>query len=206
MEALSNLFEPMPHHRRPGNSRRLQEQPIEYPLPTEAAPLDPLRRGVYAGLTLAEATRRGAEDDPSRQSAARRLGTPTNDLSSQQSLGGYTVPASRPAMPGRTSSNGSTLAQHSQRRQTQWDVEGVDGEVGNGLGIARHARQARPSLQVRTGSHNTGTSITATAGIGDMRRSNTTSRALTSRQDRYRVPVIRGATRHNAVLVDSDSD
>lgn len=190
----------MPYHRRPGNSRRSTAESNEFAIPTDASPPDPLRRGVYAGLTLAEAARRGVEADPSRQSAARRLGTPTNELISEQSLGGYTVPA-RPAMPWRTSSNGSTLAQHSQRRQVQWDVEGTEGEVGVGLGIARHARQARPSLQVRTGSTTTNSNMTGGAG-GDGRRSITTSRALMSRQDRYRS----SGSRDNAVLVDSDSD
>lgn len=225
MEAFTNLFEPMPYARRPGPGRRLtigdpgtanfangNEEVVD--LEPDS---DPRRRGVYAGLTLAEATRRGMEDDPTRhQSAARRLGTTTNDHLHEQSLGGYAVPAasagasgaigtfSRPQLATRTSSTTSTLDQHSQR-QRQWDVASGGG-VGAGaeIGIARHARIGRPSLQVRTGSYQSTTAGGGGGGgAGDVRRSITTSRALMSRQDRYRNV---GGSRDSAVLVDSDSE
>lgn len=226
MEAFSNLFEPMPHHRRPGaGGRRLtigDTAPYAPAIDLEEPEPDPRRRGVYAGLTLAEATRRGMEDDPSRQqSAARRLGTATHDRPSDQSLGGWTTAAAleagggggggssnRPRLATRTSSTTSTLDQHSQR-QRQWEVSAgaadrdVTGGAGHEIGIARHARQARPSLQVRTGSHQSASGV----GGADVRRSITTSRALTSRQDRYRNAGGSGSgSRDNAFLVDSDSD
>jgi hypothetical protein len=78
--------------------------------------------------------------------------------------------------------------------------------IGNGSGIG--GTRSRPSIQVRTYSDNrprendTGTNNNNN-GNG-VRRSITTSRALLSRQDRYRTG--NGNNRDNAVLVESDSD
>jgi hypothetical protein len=167
---------------------------------------DPRRRSVYAGMTLAAASRRHVEDDPTNmrhQSAARRMGTATAGQSGEQSLGGYgeftndPIDTARPRLPARTSSNGSTLEQHRLRgsaTMTELSTYTNDQPLNEG-------RRARPNLQVRTGSSQH-VNAEGSGSNNGVRRSVTTSRALLSRQDRYR----NGGTRENAVLVESDSD
>lgn len=210
MNVINNLFEPLPHHRsrRPDPERRSTFD--DFLTPTDAEQLrqitgldaetNPGRRSAYAGMSLAEATRRNLQDDATTsrpQSAARRLGQQTGGIEGDQSLAGYTAGAagsSRPRLPTRTSSN-ATLEQHRMRSTTLTNNDNNNNENNAGGSVLR----TRPTLQVRTGSSS---QIPATEGNG-MRRSITTSRALLNRQDRYRVS---GSTRDNAVLVVSDSD
>lgn len=208
MNVINNLFEPMPYARRPRASTI--ETFAEPEFEPEPEP-DPRRRSVYAGMTLAAASRRHVEDDPTNlrhQTAARRLGTATTGQSGEQSLGGYAhgqvggndpVDTARPRLPARTSSNGSTLEQHRLRGSTT--VTGLSTYTNDQP--QNETRRARPNLQVRTGSsQQINAEGSGSAGGNGVRRSITASRALSSRQDRFR----NGGTRDNAVLVESDSD
>lgn len=194
MDVINGLFDPGPNSNWHNNGRRqsrrddLVEEPIEDP--------NPMRRGVYAGMSLAEAARRGLEEDQTRRtSGGRRLGLDTDPA--QQSHAGYMADSagtrqtpSRPSLGTRTSSNGSTLDQHRQRQR--------ESSISNG---ADH----RPNLSIRTDARSPSVEAVSAAILNtpEARRSITRSRALASRQGRYRP--VNGESRDAAILVESDT-
>lgn len=166
----------------------VEPEPVEDP--------NPRRRSVYAGLSLAEASRRGLEEDSSdrRSSAGRRLGRGTESSPTQQYVtspgtGISPMSPSRPGLVGRTSSNGTALEQHRERQRAS--------SLTNGSTADNH----RPSLTVRIDPHESSVEpVSAVWNTPEARRSITRSRALASRQGRWR-----NGSRDAPVLVESDN-
>lgn len=201
-----------------GSTGRRHTQSQQQPLDDDPVPIEepnPRQRSVYAGMTLAEAMRRGVEEDQIRRTpGARRL--TLDSTPAQQSQGGYVVnphhgagpgaganagrqSVSRPGLVGRTSSNSQALDDHRQRRRES----ALNNNNGSTTDLHHH-QQYRPNLSVRINSHDGGGGgvepISHVWNTPEARRSITRSRALATRQARYRD----SGSRDAPVLVESD--
>lgn len=217
LEAINDFFDGSNNHGWGGSNRRNQHQHQvdDDPVAIDEPDPNPRQRGVYAGMTLAAAMRRGIEEDQIRRSSAGRRMT-LDSTPAQQSQGGYMVSTStnsngtRPGLVGRTLSNSQALDEHRQRRYESAMGTGMGMGMNNGStsDLLQHQNQHRPNLSVRTNSYDGGR---GTGGVGlepvsqvlntpEARRSITRSRALATRQGRYRD----SGSRDAPVLVESD--
>lgn len=188
------------------------------PVVIEEPDPNPRQRGVYAGMTLAAAMRRGVEEDQIRRSSAGRRMT-LDSTPSQQSQGGYMVhtngnanvnsQGARPGFVGRTLSNSQALDDHRQRRHESAMGAGMGANNGSTSDLHQYQNQNqhqhRSNLSVRTDSYDAGRGggvdpVSHVLNTPEARRSITRSRALATRQGRYRD----SGSRDAPVLVESD--
>lgn len=204
MEVFNTFFDGSNGHgggggRRGGGGRVvIDDELVEVP--------NPGRRSVYAGMSLAEAARRGREDEQARRESG----------GGDRRFGGAGGAGERPNMPNRTSSTGSALEQHRQRQR--------ESSISNGT--SNDTQQDRPRLNIWTQPrampdqhHHPDTRTQTRIGHPDSRSSNiqpvatvwnspaarrsiARSGALSGRQSRWRDP----GSRDTPVLVESDSD